>query len=182
MGEAAQRSCGGFFVDPSASGRCRASLEARPVHRIATDPREFEGQLAPRHQTLKPSSVWPPRQRYRRLNGQPPGGEPEGRGRWRGEGERGMIAAMPRVAFTANLQRHLPCPPERVSGETVQAVLESVFRANPRLRSYLLDDQGRLRRHVVVYVNDRPVADRARLSDAVAESDEVFVFQALSGG
>lgn len=93
-----------------------------------------------------------------------------------------MIAAMPRVAFTANLQRHLPCPPERVSGETVQAVLESVFRANPRLRSYLLDDQGRLRRHVVVYVNDRPVADRARLSDAVAESDEVFVFQALSGG
>lgn len=93
-----------------------------------------------------------------------------------------MIAAMPRVAFTPNLQRHLPCPPDRAAGDTVRAVLESVFGGNPRLRSYLLDDQGRLRRHVVVYVNDRPVADRARLSDPVDESDEIFVFQALTGG
>jgi molybdopterin synthase sulfur carrier subunit len=89
---------------------------------------------------------------------------------------------MARIAFTPNLQRHLPCPPREAEGETVRAVLETVFGANPRLRSYLLDDQGRLRRHVVVYVNDRPVADRARLSDPVAHTDEVFVFQALSGG
>jgi len=61
-------------------------------------------------------------------------------------------------------------------------VLETVFCANPRLRSYLLDDQGRLRRHVVVYVNGRTVADRDRLGDRVAEEDEIFVFQALTGG
>jgi len=89
---------------------------------------------------------------------------------------------MPRVAFTPNLQRHLPCPPGRAEGETVRQVLETVFGGNPRLRSYLLDDQGRLRRHVVVYVNGRAVADRERLSDRVAEEDEVFVFQALTGG
>ena len=89
---------------------------------------------------------------------------------------------MPRVSFTANLQRHLNCPTVEAEGETVVAVLGSVFAGNPRLRSYILDDQGRLRRHVNVFVADRPVADRATLADPVPEGAEVFVFQALSGG
>jgi sulfur-carrier protein len=46
----------------------------------------------------------------------------------------------------------------------------------------MLDDQGALRRHVAIYVNGRPVSDRARLTDAVAKDDEIYVFQALSGG
>lgn len=62
------------------------------------------------------------------------------------------------------------------------AVLDQVFAAEPRLRSYILDDQDRLRRHVIIYVNDARIADRDRLSDLVGETDEVFVFQALSGG
>lgn len=89
---------------------------------------------------------------------------------------------MPRVSFTANLQRHLDCPPAEVAGGTVRAALDAVFERTPGLRSYLLDDQGRLRRHVNVFVNERPVADRTRLADPVADGDEIFVFQALSGG
>lgn len=60
--------------------------------------------------------------------------------------------------------------------------LEGTFRANPRLRGYVLDDQGALRRHVAVYIGGRPVRDRLRLSDVVVAEDEIFVFQALSGG
>ena len=89
---------------------------------------------------------------------------------------------MPRVSFTANLQRHLDCPTVEAEGATVAAVLDAVFAGNPRLRSYILDDQGRLRRHVNVFVADRPVADRAGLSDPVPAGAEMFVFQALSGG
>lgn len=89
---------------------------------------------------------------------------------------------MPRVAFTANLQRHLSCPDRTVPGSSVRAVMEAVFLLEPRLRSYILDDQDRVRRHVAVYVNGERIADRERLSDPVCESDEVFVFQALSGG
>ncbi len=89
---------------------------------------------------------------------------------------------MPRVAFTANLQRHLACPVQAAPGETVRAVLDHVFAAHPRLRSYILDDQGRVRRHVAIYVNAARIEDRERLSDPVSEQDEVFVFQALSGG
>jgi sulfur carrier protein ThiS len=50
------------------------------------------------------------------------------------------------------------------------------------LRGYVLDDQGALRRHVAVYVNGRPIADRIGLSDPVGPDDEIHVFQALSGG
>jgi molybdopterin converting factor small subunit len=89
---------------------------------------------------------------------------------------------MPRVSFTNNLQRHLACPTTDADGETVRRVLESVFGGNPRLRSYLLDDQGCLRRHVNIFVNDAAVADRETLSDPVSAEDEIFVMQALSGG
>ncbi|MBM3488294.1 MAG: MoaD/ThiS family protein [Alphaproteobacteria bacterium] len=89
---------------------------------------------------------------------------------------------MARVAFTDNLKRHIACPVVRADGRTVAAVLDTVFAANPRLRSYVLDDQGRLRRHVHVYVNAERIADPIALSDRVRPDDEVFVFQALSGG
>ena len=89
---------------------------------------------------------------------------------------------MARVSFTDNLQRHLACPTTTVSGETVRAVLEAVFADNPKLRSYLLDDQGALRRHVNIFINGAAVRDRDRLADPVAGDDEIFVMQALSGG
>jgi molybdopterin synthase sulfur carrier subunit len=87
-----------------------------------------------------------------------------------------------RVAFTTNLQRYLACPMEQAPGASVRAVLDSVFTEHPRLRSYILDDQGRLRRHVHIYVNDARISDPVRLADPVDDGDEVFVFQALTGG
>ena len=89
---------------------------------------------------------------------------------------------MPRVTFTANLQRHLDCSSMAVTGNRVDLVLAAVFEQRPLLRSYIVDDQGRLRRHVNVFVNNAMVKDRDGLSDPVGAEDEVFVFQALSGG
>jgi sulfur-carrier protein len=89
---------------------------------------------------------------------------------------------MARVAFTANLQRHLICPVQAAPGPSVRAVLDHVFTAHPRLRSYVLDDQDCVRRHVAIYINGDRIVDRDRLSDPVGDDDEVFVFQALSGG
>lgn len=86
------------------------------------------------------------------------------------------------VSFTDNLQKHLPCPPVTAPGKTVRAVMDAVFAENAPLRSYILDDQDRLRKHVNIFVNDVAISDRVRLSDPVSENDRVFVFQALSGG
>jgi sulfur-carrier protein len=89
---------------------------------------------------------------------------------------------MARVAFTTNLQRHLVCPVLTAPGQSVRAVLDYVFAAQPRLRSYILDDQNCVRRHVAIYVNGDRIVDRSRMSDPVGDDDEIFVFQALSGG
>lgn len=89
---------------------------------------------------------------------------------------------MATVAFTANLRRHIAVPPAIVKAETVREALDVVFDANPKLRSYILDDQGGLRRHVNVFVNGAMIADRARQSDVIGATDEIYVLQALSGG
>lgn len=89
---------------------------------------------------------------------------------------------MPHVVFTPNLRRHVDCSVVEVAGATVRAALEAVFAVQPRLRGYVLDDQGRLRQHVVVFVDGRQVRDRVGLNDPVGACSEVAVMQALSGG
>ncbi len=89
---------------------------------------------------------------------------------------------MSRVTFGANLQKHLPRPTSQTSGATVGEVFRALFHDDVLLQSYVLDDQGRVRKHVNVYLNNRAITDRQRLSDAVNETDEIYVFQALSGG
>jgi hypothetical protein len=89
---------------------------------------------------------------------------------------------MAMVNFTPHLERYLSVPPTRIPGETVNAVLSAVFDSNPKLKGYVLDDQGRLRKHVAVFVDGKMIVDRDTLSDAVLEDTEIFVMQALSGG
>lgn len=89
---------------------------------------------------------------------------------------------MATVSFTPNLERHVECPTQAVEGDSVRAVLDAVFAANPRLRGYVLDDQGALRRHMMVFVDGQQIDDRERLSDPVRPASEIYVMQALSGG
>jgi sulfur-carrier protein len=87
-----------------------------------------------------------------------------------------------RVAFTTNLQRHVPCPTMEVTAGTVREALDAVFAANPRARGYVLDEHGGVRPHMAVFVDGRQVRDRTGLSDAVPPDAEIHVMQALSGG
>jgi molybdopterin synthase sulfur carrier subunit len=89
---------------------------------------------------------------------------------------------MPKVEFTGHLRRYMNLAAVDVEGATVRAALEAVFGLEPRLRGYVVDEQGVLRKHVNVFVNGQPVADRVHLSDAVAARAEIYILQALSGG
>lgn len=89
---------------------------------------------------------------------------------------------MPQIRFTSHLRSHLDCPDIKCDGDSVRVVLENVFQDNPKLRGYVLDDQGRLRQHVVIFVDDKVIVDRVGLSDSVSDNSEVYVLQALSGG
>lgn len=90
---------------------------------------------------------------------------------------------MPQVTFTPNLRRHLSAPASRVeAARSVREALDAVFEENPTLRGYVLDEQGRLRQHVSVFVDGEMIADRLNLADELGPDSEVFVMQALSGG
>ncbi len=89
---------------------------------------------------------------------------------------------MPRVVFTANLRRHVDCPPQVVEGTSVRAALEAVFERLPAVAGYIVDERFRLRQHVVVFVDGQPIQDRETQTDPVAAQSEVYVMQALSGG
>ena len=89
---------------------------------------------------------------------------------------------MAKVVFTQNIQRHVECPETEAAGGSVREVLDNVFAGNPPARSYVLDDQAGLRRHMTVFVDGRAIRDRARLSDPVTAGSTIYVFQALSGG
>ena len=89
---------------------------------------------------------------------------------------------MPTVAFTPNLQRHLDCPDVSVAANTVADALEAVFRDYPRLRGYVLDEQGRLRQHVAVFVGGELIRDRTGLSDTVAANQDILSCRHYRGG
>ncbi len=89
---------------------------------------------------------------------------------------------MASVVFTPNLKRHVDCPDVVVVGATVGEVLERVFADHPRLRGYVVDERGVLRKHMTIFVDGRQLVDRQHLSDAVLPASELYVMQALSGG
>jgi sulfur-carrier protein len=69
-------------------------------------------------------------------------------------------------------------PDHEVPGATVGELLHALETAQPALRGWILDERGRVRRHINVYV----CAERARDETPVAEDDRVDVLPAISGG
>ena len=90
---------------------------------------------------------------------------------------------MPKANFTYALKRFFPGIEEtEVAKGTVKEVLAQLENSYPGLSGYIVDDQGRLRQHVNVFVNGTLIEDREALSDDVGDEDEVYFMQALSGG
>ncbi|RQP24866.1 MoaD/ThiS family protein [Piscinibacter terrae] len=89
---------------------------------------------------------------------------------------------MPRFEFTPQLRRFTDTPVVDTPATDLRAGLEATFAINPRLRGYVLDDQGHLRANVVVFIDGRRTTDRVALNDALNPDSKVYVLQALSGG
>lgn len=90
---------------------------------------------------------------------------------------------MAHVTFTRHLQRFFPeLADGEVPGATVRELVDALERRHPGFASYVVDETGRLRRHVNVFVGEEPIRDREHLGDLVGPTDKVFILQALSGG
>ena len=90
---------------------------------------------------------------------------------------------MAKVKFTSALNRFFPNLKDmEVQGNTVNHIIAAINKEIPGLNTYLLDDDGSLRKHVNIFVKDELIHDRLQLTDPVQEKDEVLIYQALSGG
>lgn len=91
---------------------------------------------------------------------------------------------MAKVKFTRHLIRFFPKldNPTTVNGRTVADLITQLNSEYPGLADYLVDDRGVLRKHVNVFLNGDLIHDRQTLQDPVGEEDDVYIFQALSGG
>ncbi len=65
------------------------------------------------------------------------------------------------------------------AGATVGEVMDDLDRRHPGIAFRVIDEQGRVRRHVHVFVGETTATDRATPVPAGAE---VFIVGALSGG
>jgi molybdopterin converting factor small subunit len=65
-----------------------------------------------------------------------------------------------------------------VDGASVGEVLRALERQHPRIVGWVLDEHGRVRTHVNVYVD----GERVREDAPVAESATVHVLPSISGG
>jgi len=66
----------------------------------------------------------------------------------------------------------------QLAGGSVSELLRTLEEANPALCGWILDERGRVRRHINVFVN----GEQAREDDPVAAGDCVDVLPAISGG
>lgn len=90
---------------------------------------------------------------------------------------------MAKVKFTSALNKFFPTLSDMdIHAETVHDLLENINKKVPGLLGYLLNEDGSLRKHVNIFIQDDLIHDRNKLSDRVSEKDQVLIYQALSGG
>ena len=66
----------------------------------------------------------------------------------------------------------------QLDGGTVAEVLRALERAHPDIEGWILDERGRIREHINVFVNE----DYGREETTVGPEDRVHVLPAISGG
>ena len=86
---------------------------------------------------------------------------------------------MPLVRLRGPLkQRAGDLAEQEVEGARVVDVVRSLEAAHPALDGWILDERGRIRRHINVFVN----GERAHEEAAVTGGDKLDVLPAISGG
>lgn len=86
------------------------------------------------------------------------------------------------LIFTQQLGRFMTVPQVETGADELRAALDQAFASHPRLRGYVLDEQGHLRDNVVIFIDGQRCRERKILDDALAPHSKVYILQALSGG
>ena len=89
---------------------------------------------------------------------------------------------MAHIAFTPHLRAVGPVRRTACEAASLAEALDGLAGDYPRLKDYVLDAQGRLRKHIAVFIDGALVARETALAVPLTASSDIYVFQALSGG
>jgi hypothetical protein len=86
------------------------------------------------------------------------------------------VTAMPEIIFTSHLGNVAPEEPIAVEADSIISGLNEVFAHYPKLRRYILDDQGLLRRAIRIYVDGRQLVSGKDLHLQIGPTTRVHVY------
>jgi hypothetical protein len=89
---------------------------------------------------------------------------------------------MAEVHFTSHLRNLVPDGPLAAAGGTVGEALANLIAEHPHVGGYVLDDRGRLRKHVCIFADGERLKHDAALGRPIGPQTKLYVMQALSGG
>jgi sulfur-carrier protein len=89
---------------------------------------------------------------------------------------------MAEIHFTSHLRNIVPTGPLCAAGATVGEALMNVIAEQPHVRTYVLDDQGALRKHVCIFADGERLQRESALARPIGPDSKLYVMQALSGG
>jgi sulfur-carrier protein len=84
-----------------------------------------------------------------------------------------------KVLIPSPLLSYTRVPEVEANGETLSELLADLEQQYPGIRFRMIDEQGRVRNHMRVFVNGEQVFELTR---ALGPNDSIAIVQALSGG
>ena len=69
-----------------------------------------------------------------------------------------------------------------VNGDTVLAMLEDLEQKHPGIKERIMDESGKVRRFVNVYVNGDDIRFLQNVDTALKEGDSISIVPAIAGG
>jgi len=79
------------------------------------------------------------------------------------------------VSFSSFIQHFVRCRSMEVRGDTVHKALENYFEEFWQVQRFILDDEGRVRPRLTVFLDGLPVLDLIGRSDPVHVSAKILV-------
>lgn len=95
------------------------------------------------------------------------------------------MEGMAQVRIFASLRRYVDAKGLDVAigaGETVRDVVARLSASYPQLVQRILDEDGKLKPGISIFVNGRKVQLKRGLDTAVQDGDRIAIFPAIGGG
>ena len=90
---------------------------------------------------------------------------------------------MAKVRFTSVLKNFFPeIKEESIDATDVSELLLKINNKYPGISDYLLDESGKLRGHVALYVGEEVIPRDKKPDQILKPNDQVLIYQAISGG